>query len=136
MGNPELFYEGWLEALADDVKAIGGAKVVGAMFNPDLAVEQARGWCNDRLNPNRRERFTDTQERHVMRLAREKRGFSAALYYLCDDTGFERPKANNPEDERAELQRKFIEAVGIVERLGERLQSVNGQVSVVRAVVK
>lgn len=126
MTGEELFYEGWLAALRDDVQALGGAKVVGPWFKPDLAVLAARNWLNDTLNGNRRERLADTQERLIIRRAREKRGFSAALCFLCDDTGFERPKAIRPEDEQAELQRRFIQAVDVVNGIAARMERSRG----------
>jgi hypothetical protein len=52
-----------------------------------------------------------------MRQAREVRGFSAALYFLCDDVGFERPKALNPEDEKQKLQRELVAAVTSLARI-------------------
>lgn len=128
MTSPELFYEGWLDALRDDVRTLGGAKAVGLALWPEKSIDAAKNKLNDALNEDRRERLTDEQERWIIRSAREKRGFSAALCYLCDDTGFERPKERDPLDEAAQLQREFIDSVRrherIVEKL-ERLQSAN-----------
>lgn len=119
--GPELFYESWEEALKDDIKAMGGTKVVGKLIWPDLEMEIARNRLNDRLNPERRERLNDSQERMIMRGAREARGFSAAMFFLADETGFERPKSMAPQDEVAELQRQFINAVHQSQRIAERL---------------
>jgi hypothetical protein len=94
----EAFYEGFYDALRDDVQACGGGKVVGHWFWPEKSVEAARARLADALNPERRERLSDEQERLIMRRAREARGFSAAICFLCDDTGFERPKALPPKD--------------------------------------
>ncbi len=124
--QPELFYENFLDALRDDVKAIGGSKAVGHTFWPEKDVTAAGNAVNDRLNPDRRDRFTDEQERFVMRRARALRGFSAAVCFICDDTGFERPTAKNPEDEIAKRQREFIDAVKRVERIGHELQKLGG----------
>jgi hypothetical protein len=125
MTSPELFYESWLEALRDDVRAIGGAKVVGAALWPEKSIDAAKNKLNDALNEERRERLTDEQERWIMRSAREKRGFSAALYHLCDDVGFERPKERDPLDEAAQLQREFISAVQTLKHIEERLERTN-----------
>ncbi len=73
----------------------------------------------DKLNAGRRERLSDEQERLLIRLAREKRGFSATLAYLCDETGFERPKAIAPADKAAQLMRDFnlhVEQLGRIQR--------------------
>lgn len=122
-GGAELFYESYLEALKDDVKAIGGSKAVGQKFWPELQnVEIQRGRVNDRLNPDKRDRFTDDQERYIMREAVAVRGYSAAVCFICDEVNLERPKAKSREDEVARLQREFIDAVKNSQRLGERLE--------------
>jgi hypothetical protein len=105
MNQPDLFYESFEEALRDDVKALGGLKKVGPVFWPEKDTEGAARSLADKLNSGRRDRLTDEQERFIMRRAREVRGFSAALYYICDDTHFDRPKAKVPEDERDSLLR-------------------------------
>lgn len=122
--QPALFYDSFLEALRDDVNACGGPKTVGEWFWPDKSVEARRNAVNDRLNEERRDRFTSEQEQLIKRRAREARGFSAALCFECDDAGFERPRPLNPADEAAELQRMFIESVRHQERIAERLERI------------
>lgn len=126
-GQPELFYESFLEALKDDVKAIGGSKELGAKFWPEKAATAeglvaARNAVNDRLNGDKRDRFNDDQVRYIMRRAREVRGFSAALYFICDDTQFERPKPRAPQDERAEIVRQIREAASMFKAGMERFE--------------
>jgi hypothetical protein len=125
--GPELFYESWEEALKDDIKALGGTKAVGKMLWPDLDIDLARNRLNDRLNTDRRERLSDTQERMIMRRSREARGFSAAMFYLVDDTGFERPKSRAPRDEMTELQRQFVDSVKQQAKIVERIEHLQPQ---------
>lgn len=120
----ELFYEGWYEGLRDDVRAIGGTKAVGCLLFPEKDPLAARNKLNDALNAERRERLTQEQETMVIRLARERRGYSAALYWLCDEAGFKRPEPRDPLDEAAELQREFIESVNRQERIAARLEAL------------
>ena len=124
--EPLLFYESFTAALRDDCKAIepsrAWAKVVGKLLFPEKDPESAARALDDKLNPNRRDRFTDEQERLIMRKAREARGFSAALNFICDDTDFERPKARDPADEMAELQRRYIDSVAEQRRIAERME--------------
>ena len=130
MGNgPELFYESWEESLKDDIKAIGGTKAVGKMLWADLDQDLARNRLNDRLNPERRERLAESQERLIMRLAREKRGWSAAICYLADETGFERPKSKVPEDELTELIRQFTASVPMQKHNVDRIEGLLLQLS-------
>ena len=130
MTDPELFYECYYEALRDDVKALGGAKTVGKWFWPEKEMEAARTKLNDAMNADRRERLSDEQERLIMRRAREARGFSAALYFICDDTGFERPRSRDPEDEKEKLQRQFIDAVNALQRLTPKIEAARLKVAV------
>lgn len=139
MDQQKLFpdrYDSYLEALRDDINALGGPKVVGEWFAREKSPEAQRNWVNDRLNIARRERFTDEQERLIMRRAREKRGYSAAVYCICDETGFERPKAIEPEDERAKAMRDFTQAVEIMSRHVERLERLGVKIPAPLAVVK
>lgn len=120
MDQQPLFYESYLDALKDDVMACGGSKVVGQWFWPDKLFETARNSVNDRLNSEKRDRFNDDQVRLIMRKARDARGYSAALNYICDETEFERPKPKNPKDEALALQeraeRTLVEMRQIIDR--------------------
>lgn len=121
-----LFYENYRFALREDCKAIADgspawAKVVGKILFPEITdpIDAGRR-LNDRTNPGRDDRLTDEQERLIMRLARQKRGFSAALDFICDDTEFERTKPKDRRDEAAELiareERILVELKQIMDR--------------------
>lgn len=117
-------WESYLEALKDDVKHLGGSKAVGAWFIPEKSVEAQRGYVNDRLSPERRERFSEEQENLIMRRAIQARGYSAAHWYRCDALGTERPKPNDPETERERAQRAFA---GAVDSLGRAIEELKRQ---------
>lgn len=102
---PEVIHDCFLDALRADVMACGGAKAVGALFWPEKEAEGQRTSVTDRLNEARRERFTAPQQRLLMKRAAELGGRSAALDFICDAVGFERPAKKHPEDERATLLR-------------------------------
>lgn len=128
----EAWYESYRAALRDDCKAIepsrAWAKVVGKMLFPEIAdAEEAGRRLDDKTNPSRRDRLTDEQERFVMRKAKEARGFSAALNFICDDTDFHRPKPKDRRDEALELQsraeRLLVEFKHTVERMERLSQS-------------
>lgn len=122
MDQGALFFGSWEEALRDDVRAIGGPKMIGKLFYPEKDMEAAARALSDRLNSARRERLTDEQERLIIRMAGKTRGYSAALHFVCDDTQFERTKPLAPEDELAQLQRRFIDAAADVRAVGERIE--------------
>lgn len=120
--GPALFYESYLDALKEDVKAVGGSKAVGQKFWPEKNIEIARNAVNDRLNAERRDRFAEDQERWIMREAVRIRGFSAAICYLCDETDLERPRPKAREDEAARLQRQIVEATHVLKHSLDRLE--------------
>jgi hypothetical protein len=124
VNSPELFYEDYDAALRDDVQAIGGAKAVGMLLWPEKDPLAARNKLNDSLNVERRERLTHEQESFIKRKAREVRGFSAALYCECDETGFKRPEPRDPLDEAAQLQREFIHSVEMQKRIAAKLEAL------------
>jgi hypothetical protein len=121
---PELFYESYTAALRDDCRAIepsrAWGKVVGTMLYPEKDPEAAARTLDDDLNSSRRARLSDEQERLIMRKAREVRGYSAALNFICDETGFDRPTAKNPRDEALELQTRSERLVAELKQLLER----------------
>lgn len=111
----ELPLESFLESLRDDVKALGGSTAVGKWFQAEKSDEAQRNYVNDRLNGARRERFSEAQIELIMRRAVARRGYSAALYYLCDIVGAERPKAKDPEAARERAMARFVDAVDRLE---------------------
>jgi hypothetical protein len=131
--QPALFYDSYLEALRDDVNAIGGPKEVGHTFWGEKEIVAARNAVNDRLNAEKRDRFTDEQERYIIRAAKRKRGFSAALYFICDDTEFERPAAKSPDDERAAALRTIADASRELKRALDTIERLQPAGPVVRA---
>ena len=122
-----LFYDSYRAALREDCKAIepslAWAKVVGKILFPEITdpIEAGR-LLNDKTNPNRRDRLSDEQERFIMRLAREKRGFSAALDFICDDTEFERTKPRDRRDEALELQARAERTLAEFRQVTERYE--------------
>lgn len=131
--QPELFYDSYLEALRDDVNAVGGPKAVGETFWPEKSVEARRNSVNDRLNSDKRDRFSDEQERYIMRAAKRARGFSAAICFIADDTEFERPKPRSADDDRAQALRTIAAASGDLKRALEVIERVGIPMSGVRA---
>lgn len=112
----ELPLDSFLEALRDDVKALGGSTAVGRWFIPERSDEAQRNYVNDRLSAGRRERFSQLQIEMIMRRSVERRGFSSAHHYLCDAIGTERPKAKDPEAARDRAMTRFVEATESLEK--------------------
>lgn len=121
------FYDSYRDALRDDCKAIadysaGWAKTIGRILFPEIAdpMEASRR-LNDKTNPNREDRLSDDQERLIMRLAVQKRGFSAAHDFVTDDISMERSKAaKDPHDEALDLQARAERTLAELRHLMER----------------
>jgi hypothetical protein len=118
--TPNLFHDSLTDALNDTVKALGGHKVVGAALKPEKSPEAAGRWLHDCLNPNRPERLEPDQVLFILREGR-KHNAHEAINYLLRESGYADAVPIEPEDERARLQREFINAVAVVQQLGKRL---------------
>lgn len=117
-----LFYDSYRAALRDDCKAAAGnspawAKEIGHLLWPGKDAIEAGRRLNDCTNPNRDDRLSDEEERLVMRLAVQRRGFSAAHDYTADEINMERSKPRDRKDEALELQ-------GRAERLLAELRNI------------
>lgn len=121
MDQQRLIFDGILDALGEVVRALGGPKAVGSAMRPELPLDQAAQWVRDCLNANRRERFDPDQVLWLLRKGRDV-GCHAAMHFACDEAGYFRPAPLDPQDERAQLQRDFIDAVKEARAIGERLE--------------
>lgn len=117
----KLFYESIHDAARDDIRALGGTKLVASRLKPEMTIEHAQRWLLDCLNPDRREKLDGEQLVLIMRLAREHGSFATAQY-LMDAAGFERPRPLNREQERATLQEKFVAGVRDLQSLISRIE--------------
>lgn len=116
-----VVYDDIEDALKDAVRHLGGNKNVARQLWPDKDPDIAGRLLADCLNPNRQERLAPSQVVFVLRLAREA-GYHAPMHYFCGEAGYEPAKPREPEDEKAELQRRFIEATEVQSQLLERLE--------------
>lgn len=123
MDQEALFYETVNDALDACVKACGGAKVVACKLWPDKTPDAAHRLLLACLNEGRAEKLNPDQVIFVLKIARE-RGFHAGMNYFAREVGYTDPKPVEPEDERARLQREFIEAQKSMQRLAERMERV------------
>ena len=122
MDQSRLFSEDIYDALSDVVRALGGPKKVGTMLKGDaVSGEDAGRWVKDCLNRNRRERFDPNEIVFLLRKGREI-GCHSAMNFLADEAGYERPKPLEPRDEMAELQRRYLEGVGEMKAIAERME--------------
>lgn len=124
MFQPELIHESAIDALRDAVKALGGAKVVGHLLRPTKTLDDAKNWCNDCLNPDRREKFDLDDVIAILRRSREA-GFHGAMAYIAMECGYTAPTPVEPADENAKLQRAFIAAVEEQKKILAKFERLN-----------
>ena len=108
MNQGSLFHEDIWHALRDCVSALGGSKKVGVLLRPELDAQTAGRWLLDCMNPERKEKICVEQMLLVLREGR-KIGCHGAITFINRDAGYADPLPLEPEDERAALQRQFIE---------------------------
>jgi len=120
MQQETLFFERLEDALAAVVDRCGGRKKVASEMFPDKPMRDAHNLLDAMLNPDCREKFAPAQ---VVYLAKRGRavGCHAIMLYLAREAGYSDPQPLAPEEREAELQRKFIEAVGALEGIKREL---------------
>lgn len=117
----QLFHDDLNSAITGLVSALGGAKAVGSRLFPELAVDAAARRLLDALNPDRVQQLNHLQFLTLLKWARQA-GYHAAMEWFCEECGYVKPNAYTPEEERAELQRQFVEAMNTLQQLTKRLQ--------------
>ena len=123
--QPALFHESINDALRELVAALGGTKAVGARMRPELSADHAGRWLADCLNGDRREHLTP--ERVVWLLIEgRKAGVHGAMAWLAGECGYSAPAPVDPEDERAKLQREYIEAARAMQHLAAQIERTAG----------
>ena len=104
-----MLFESINDALVECVKALGGSKQVGPVLWPEKAPDAAQRALLDALNNERPAKLSPEQAMLIFRLARAK-GWHIGMQFMAADLGYTMPTPVEPRDERAELQRQFVEA--------------------------
>ena len=120
-----LIHEDFDSALSACVQALGGAKRVGVLLRPEYEddPDKAARWLLACLNPGRDEKLTWQQTFMVMRKAKDA-GVHVAMGYITQALGYADPQPIEPEDERARLQREYIEAVKRMDTIQSRMNGL------------
>ncbi|HBP27921.1 MAG TPA: hypothetical protein DD666_00715 [Advenella kashmirensis] len=116
-----LFYETFNDALKAIVQACGGFKSVGPQLYPEKTIDAAQRTLSDALNENRSEKLSPDQVVFLLKLGRS-RECHAGINYLARESGYTDPQPIEPEDERARLQREFIEAQKAMSMLASKME--------------
>jgi len=121
-----LMHETISEALAEIVKAAGGYKPVGCRLWPEMAADHAGNKLRDCLNHDRREKLSPDQVILLLKIGREI-GVHSAIHFMARECGYTDPAPIDPEDERNQLMREFIDAQKSMQQMVERMARMNDQ---------
>lgn len=108
------------DAIRDTCRVLGPKKI-GKELWPSKGEEAAARYLNDCLNPDREQKLSGEEILHIARRGREA-GCYLITAFICAETGFQPPVAIEPDDEKAELQRRYIAAVEEGKRLAARME--------------
>lgn len=123
MEQERLWHDDIFDATRTAIQRLGGFKIVGAKLWPEKSPDKAGELLANCLNRTRPEKLDLEQFLLILREAR-KVGCHVIASFICDDAGYAPPQPIEPRDEYAELQRAYINAVGKLEELAERMGRV------------
>lgn len=126
MDHPSLFHETVEDAAREVIHAAGGPKVVACQLWPDKAPEAAHRLLLACLNEDRQERLSPGHLLMLMRLGRQ-RGCHALMGYLAGEAGYKADPVE-PDDERAQLQRDYIQAVKAMDKITDRMSRLTAEI--------
>jgi len=111
------------DALIECVKASGGSKVVASILWPEKPLNDAQRLLLACLNTERSEKISPEQTMLILKLAKDS-GSHAGVEFISKHLGYSIPTPIEPEDEKAELMREFIQAQKAMSMLAEKLSNV------------
>lgn len=111
---------------ASEGKAKSYLKVVGHMLWQHKDPDDAGKYFSNCLDPSRNEKLDPQQILFIAKKARSV-GCHALVWFICEDTGYQKAVPVEVEDEAAELTREIIETSKRMERNLERLEQLKTQ---------
>lgn len=123
MEQEPLFFEDIYDAYRHAVQRLGGAKTVGSSLFPEKSPDKAGEHLLNCLNRDRAEKLDLEQLLWIKREGR-KAGCHVITAFENAEAGYAPPQPIEPEDEKAELQRRFIRAAGDVSRILKRFEEL------------
>jgi hypothetical protein len=117
-----LFIESFESAVYAVASRVGGMKSLALSIWPAKG-ESAERWLSDCLNPDRSAKLSPEEVFQIIRVGREC-GVHTVMYFIAEITHYTRPQPTEPEDERAALQRAYIESVRAQRQIADRLEKL------------
>jgi hypothetical protein len=114
------------EAIADDIKALGGPKQAAGLLQPGKSPARGEDLMRAWGNSARAEEPSLDELIQLIEAARSRVGFSEVSRYIEQRLNC-RIEFLSPDDERARLQQQFISAVETMQSLAKRLEINEGR---------
>lgn len=111
------------DALIECVKAAGGSKSVASILWPEKPLNDAQRLLLACLNTERSEKISPEQTMLILKLAKDA-GSHVGIEFMCNSLSYSKPNPIEPEDEKAELMREFIQAQKAMTQLADKLSNV------------
>lgn len=123
MNQQPLFCDDFFEALKTIGQAFGGSKKMGAFLWPDKPIDKASELWANCLNRARPEKLDPEQVLLVLKIGRQI-GCHAGIQFISEHCGYKYEPVE-PEDEKAKLQRLYIQSVEAQKDLVRRMEALD-----------
>lgn len=127
MTQQPLFCEDIYEALKTIAQAYGGSKKMGHELWPDKPIDKASELWSNCVNRTRLEKLDPEQVLFVLRIGREI-NCHAGIDYIAKDVNI-KYELIEPENERAKLQREYVNMGKELIKLGEKIEGLGANIS-------
>lgn len=124
MTQEPLWHDTPEDALRSVVDGIGGLKRAGSALWPGKEPGDAGRHLSRCLDPERPEKLALGDVVLILQWGR-KRGIHTGMSYLAQQSGYH-ARPVEPEDERAVLQREYIEAAKTITKISQRMEQLVG----------
>jgi hypothetical protein len=121
----QLFHDTIFDAIGADIAAAGGFKIVAGHLWPSESPQTAATKLRNAINPEQAQKLCPQEVMAIKRLAKEQGSF-ATVNYEAQSLGFQ-VEWITPEDEKARLQREFIEGTKRLERVLKQIGEVDAR---------
>ena len=120
----ELWHDSFEDALKSVSEAVGPKKLAQELWPERDPIDGAKLLARC-LDIDRSEKLTASQEALILKRGREV-GCHIGMAFLAQMCGYAAPQPVDPEDEKARLQREYIEAVKRMEQIAKGMEALNG----------
>ena len=116
MNQQELFHEDINEAFDTLVKLLGGYKKIGTRLWPNMKIASATTKLSNCFKEGKDEELKLSEAHLLLKWGRDA-GIHTAIYWMCDDLYYEKPKTVTAEVRSDELKAEFVEKAKQLEAL-------------------